>query len=354
MSILKVAESAGVSHTTVSRVINNRPGVSVEVVRRVKEAMDRIGYTPPVVRRGPQARGREGVKTGTAAMLIFGATPTLAMAPVAARVLHALEETLTDEGWGLVLGQVNEAGRLPPAVLAGRVDGLFLYGHPPAKAVADQIRHLPSVWLLSQRSSRGHWGNRVQPDNDAIGRIAAEYLVAQDCRNVAFLHLDRSHLGFGQRADAFAQTATERGVTQTVLPDDRRGDADPADPAWIATQVDRMLAMPDRPDGIFLPRVAPVGVLYRTLRSRGIEPGRDIKVITCDQDSILSALDPQPATIDVCPGMVGRQAAKLLLWQLESGAEPVRTTQMIEPKLVEPDVLLPNMVVTPNALVKPG
>lgn len=348
MSILKVAETAGVSHTTVSRVINNRPGVSTDVARRVRQAMNRIGYTPPAVRRGPQARGREGVKTGTAAMLIFGAKPTLAMAPVAARVLHALENALADQGWGLVLGQVNDTGRLPPAVSSGRVDGLLLWGNPPSAKIAEQLRSFPSVWLLSQRKPRGYWGSRVQPDNEAIGQMAAEYLISKDCRELVFMHLDRSHLGFGLRATSFEQTGLERGVNVTVLADDRPGQKlDANDPDWITEQVDRALALPKRPDGIFLTRVSAAGVLYRVLRSRGIEPGRDITIITCDRDAILSALDPQPATIDVQPDVVGRRAAQLLLWQIQNSQEPIRTNQMVEPQLVEPESFISNQHTDP-------
>lgn len=339
MSIVKVAETAGVSHSTVSRVINNRPGVSNDVARRVRLAMDRIGYTPPAVRRGPQARGREGVKTGTVAMLIFGATPTLAVAPVAARVLHAMQEALAAEGWGLVLGQVGANGKVPPSVSSKHVDGLLLYGQAPPAPIANQLRHLPSVWLLSQRSRRGYWGSRVEPDNDAIGRMSAEYLIGKGCDGLAFIHLDRSHLGFEQRAASFEEVALEHGKHATILMDDRKGARiDTADPAWIETQVDRLLALPKRPNGIVLPRVALAGVLYRVLRSRGIEPGRDMVVMTCDQDPIISALDPQPATIDVQPDVIGSSAAKLLLWQIKEHLQPVKTHQCVEPLLVEPEV----------------
>ncbi len=341
MSILKVAKTAGVSHTTVSRVINNRPGVSPDAAQRVRQAMIRIGYTPPAVRRGRQAKGRENVKTGTVAMVIFGEQPTVPIAPVASFVLHVIESTLADKGWGLILSKVTDANRLPPTLAPGRVDGLLLYGQPPTEKIANQLRDLPSVWLLSQRRSRGYWGSRVQPDNERIGQMAADYLIDHDCRDLVFMHLDRSHLGFGVRANHFAQTALERNVNVTVLDDDRPGiSAKPTDANWMATQVDRALALPNKPTGIYLPRVSAAGLLYKALRARGVEPGRDVRIITTDKDSILSALDPQPATIDVQPYAIGTRAAKLLLWQIQNQHEPVRTTQMVEPILVEPETPL--------------
>ena len=48
MSIVEVARFAGVSKSTVSRVINRSPGVRPEVAKAVLETMDRIGYQPSV------------------------------------------------------------------------------------------------------------------------------------------------------------------------------------------------------------------------------------------------------------------------------------------------------------------
>ncbi|RME30753.1 MAG: LacI family transcriptional regulator, partial [Candidatus Zixiibacteriota bacterium] len=82
MSIVEVAKLAGVSHATVSRVINNRPGVSPECVQLVRRAMQQIGYSPSARGRGASTP----VKVGTVALLMIGADLTLMMAPVAGSV----------------------------------------------------------------------------------------------------------------------------------------------------------------------------------------------------------------------------------------------------------------------------
>ena len=131
------------------------------------------------------------------------------------------------------------------------------------------------------------------------------------------------------------QAAEGLGVSAAVLGDDRKEDnAEPIDAAWIATQVDRLLALPSRPDGLLLPRAAAAGLLYKMLRQQGVEPGRDLKVVTCDRDSVLSALDPIPATIDVRPEVIGERAVEQVLWHIGHRHEPVRADLLVEPCLI--------------------
>ena len=64
MSISKVAKLAGVSSSTVSRVINNHPRVAPETVQSVKKAMKELGYVPSDRRPGPKPSARQRVGTG--------------------------------------------------------------------------------------------------------------------------------------------------------------------------------------------------------------------------------------------------------------------------------------------------
>jgi len=75
----------------------------------------------------------------------------------------------------------------------------------------------PSVWILSQRSARGYWGDRVCPDNEVIGRLAAERLLSRGHRHVAYLYFSATHMGFRSRAEAFAETVEEYGGTCSMI-----------------------------------------------------------------------------------------------------------------------------------------
>jgi len=341
MSIVEVAKLAGVSHATVSRVINRRPEVSSASIRRVEEAMRKLRYVPPAKRRGPKPKS-SGVRTGNIGVLFVSETPTLATSPITAFVLHAIEEEAAAQGFNLVLGQITNAGGLPPSVANGQVDGLLLHGLPPSEDVREQLsRYSACVWLLSQRRQRGYWGDRVSPDNGQIGAMACEYLANRGHERVAAIHCDPTHLGFIARARGFEDAAREAGLFYEIIVD-QANDATPEylsrDGAHFDALVDRLLAIDGpMPTGLFVPRDAMTVRMYRALRQRGIRPGRDIELISCDNIPVLEGLDPKPTTIDVRPGEIGRRAVEQLLWRINKRDAPMNVTSLVEPLLVPGD-----------------
>jgi len=339
---VKVAKLAGVSSATVSRVINNRPDVSSANVQRVRDAMDRLRYVPPANRRGPKPKA-QAKRTGSIALLFVGEQPTLARSPVVGFVLHAIQEELARNGYNLTLGTVTNAGELPLNVTSGRVDGLFMHGSPPPDDVEERLsRYSACVWLLSQRRQRGYWGDRVSPDNDQVGVIAARHLIDRGHQHIAALHNDTDHLGFDARIKGFESEARAAGVPfRTIASDgailtdtDQISRAD----AQLDAVIDQLLAdEAGLPTGLFIPRDPVTIRMYRALRARGIEPGRDIEIVSCDNIPALDALDPRPSTIDVRPGEIGRRAVEQLLWRLNDNGAPMNVTAHIEPRLVPGD-----------------
>ena len=341
MSIVEVAKAAGLSHSTVSRVINNRPGVSPEAAEAVYRAMEAIGYTPPAKRRGRRPQGSPGVSTGNVAILMVGTDAMFTRAPVTAAVFHAAEKALAGLGFNLLVGQVGPEERLPPDVARGRIDGLLLHGYAPSAALRDRLRRHPSVWLLSQRSVQASWGDRVTPDNEMIGRIAGEHLLARGHRRLAFLHVSSTHLGYRARAESFFGVVEEAGSEATLIAD---GSFEPSakhteesQAEGIDALVRRLVEMSPMPTGVFVPRDRLTVYVYRSLRRWGIEPGRDIDVISCDNEPIIEALDPRPATIDVRPELIGQRAVEQLVWRMRHVTEPTRATVTVEPRIVPGD-----------------
>ncbi len=339
MSMVEVAKLAGVSHATVSRVINGRSDVSPASVQRVREAMRELRYVPPAKRRGPKPKA-SGVRTGNIGVLFVSETPTLAASPIAARVLHAIEQEAAAHGFSVMFSQVTSAGSLPQSVVAGRVDGLLMYGPPPSPNVRQKLSRYPAcVWLLSQRRQRGYWGDRVSPDNHKIGEMACRYLIDRGHERIAAVDCDPGHFGFSARTEGFEEAAREAGVFFKTLStgsniEDR---APPSESGRTSFDelVDQLVATPGTmPTGLFVPRDLLTIQMYRALRRRGIQPGRDIEIVSCDNIPALDALDPRPTSIDVRPEEIGRRAVEQLVSRINDRNAPLNVTTMVEPRLV--------------------
>ena len=344
MSIKEVAKIAGVSHTTVSRVINGVAGVSPSSLKRVNNAMRQLNYAPPAIRRGPQPKRRGPVKTGNVGVLMFTNSGVMTAAPFVAVVVRAIEVALMDAGLNMIVAHVDEGGRVPPHVAAGRVDGLLLQGLPPSLEMAEQLRCHPSVWFLSPRARTGYWGDRVGPDNPKVGELAATFLHQQGHEHVAYMNVNSCHIGFEMRGNAFAGRACDLGMKMSVLANQAEQNhriinslSEQADHQGMLEAIGQLVDMADRPTGIFVPRASLMAKVYRMLEQRGIKPGKDIQLITCDHHNLLESLDPIPTTIDIKPQLIGQNAVRQLLWRMKNPHEPITNDIRIEPCLIHPD-----------------
>ena len=156
MSIVEVANTAGVSTATVSRVINGHPSVKPELVKLVQDVMREIGYTPPEVRRGPKRGTRAMIRTGNVGLLVAEVQATdLYGLPVFPSLLHGLQAALAEENLNLVLLSLKPDGGLPDFATQN-LDGLFVVeGLERVESLDDLPRRLPAVWLMrGQREER--------------------------------------------------------------------------------------------------------------------------------------------------------------------------------------------------------
>ena len=65
MSIVEIANIAGVSKSTVSRVLNGTAFVDPAKEKQVRRVIDRLGYCPPAVKRGPRLGSRRAPRAQT-------------------------------------------------------------------------------------------------------------------------------------------------------------------------------------------------------------------------------------------------------------------------------------------------
>jgi LacI family transcriptional regulator len=100
--------------------------------------------------------------------------------------------------------------------------------------------------------------------------------------------------------------------------------------------VDRLLALSPRPTGLFAWADMLTAALYPCLHRRGLQPGREISVVSCNNEwPLLFGLWPRPAVVDIQGAKVGRRAVEQLLWRIPNRREP-RAVLLLEPALKAP------------------
>lgn len=339
MSIVEVARAAGVTHGTVSRVINGRGGVSEATAERVRAAMARLGYRPkpPGARRGKTARPH-GLRSGTVCLLLVGAPTSVLQRPGISSLVGTLEAELRRRGLAMLLAQASSLREPPACISRHKVDGLMLIGEA-TDVLPGTERQLPAVWLLSTHTRANRWADQLLPDNEQIGVLAAEHLLKRGHRHVAFYNEQPEHPGFRARGEAFAAAARDRGAQCTCCVAAER----PGEPLWgfgrsdaTASLVEQLVAGAARPTAAFVPTDEQAMRLYPALARRGLTPGADLLVVSCDnQDAWLRQLDPRPASIDLNFDLLGNRAVEQLLWRIGNPGQTPGTRILIPPRLLE-------------------
>ena len=327
-----VAAKAGVSYSTVSRVINGNVSPKSETARRVFLAMREIGYKPPPPeqRRGPRA-SRKSAQPATVAALLLGLTPRSMESMPGGRVIHAAERRLAEKGMNLVLSSCSDMEEIPSLVHQPGVSGLLLFsnGAYPSPLVAESLARLPSVWLFTHEVG---WGDHVRPNNELIGQLAAGYFVAHGCMTVAFVNLFHGRSALRRRALHLADAMQQKGGKVRLITDD-----------WEFSEsenrmdalVEEFASLSPRPEGIFAATDNQLPLLYAALRHRGIEPGVDVRILGCDnQPYALNMVRPRPDTIDIGAEQMGRRSVDQLLWRMQNSDEADGCTVLVRPRLI--------------------
>jgi LacI family transcriptional regulator len=190
-----VAETAGVSLKTVSRVINEEPSVSRATAERVTRAIAELGF-----RRNDLARSlRQGSTSATLGLVIEDVAN-----PFYSAIAQAVENAAHERGFMLITVSCEEDVQrehdLVLALLRRRVDALLLVPAGPERDhgwLEAELAATPVVFL--DRPPRGLEADAVLLDNAGGARTAVEHLLQRGHQRIAFI---------GDPADLF--TASER------------------------------------------------------------------------------------------------------------------------------------------------
>jgi LacI family transcriptional regulator len=339
ISIIDVAQMAGVSKSTVSRVINQVPGVNAEVVRNVQAAMERLGYHPSARRRGPKTISRKGIRTGNILLLVLGyKVADLYRMPVFPALLQGVEAAVREAGLYLVLAAYHPDESLPAALGGNQVDGALLFQpsaglQPAPSAIKSRFERLPTVGLMRGFDEPWPRMDRVLYNNSSVGPLAARHLLNRGHTKVAYMNIERDHPAFVERQRTFSNAMREAGGTVSEHICARPRDQIFSDTQEFETLVKSMGA--NQVTGLFVPSDAQLVPLYNALERAGIQPNKNLEIVSCDnQPQVLNRLSSKPATIDINLEMVGRVGVQWLLWRLGHVDQVNRITLYVEPYIV--------------------
>jgi LacI family transcriptional regulator len=203
VTIYQVAAHAGVSITTVSRVMRDSGPVAADTRDRVLEAIDALRFVPSRLGRGLAERRH------AANGIVF---PDLS-GPYYAEVVFGYEEVAAELGRSVLILSTHgrEAVRSKVLDLASRVDGLVIFGRTVRDDVVDEVVSMGVPVVLLARPAVAAV-DTISTENMASARRLAEHLLDHGHRRLAFLGDPASSPDVAGRWEGVSGALALRGV----------------------------------------------------------------------------------------------------------------------------------------------
>jgi LacI family transcriptional regulator len=313
-TIRDVAEAAGVSVGTVSKVLNGGGQLRDETRAAVRRAVQELRFRP-----NEMARSLSGQRRFT-----VGLVSTDRHGRFSIPVLEGIEDALDAARISAFL--CNTAG--DPArerehvrsLLARRVDGIIVTGqrsHPRPRLDVDG-ESVPILYAFSRVDSAE--APCLLPDDEGGGRLAAEHLIRSGRVRIAHVTGPARTEAVRHRLAGLRAALESRGLD---LPPDRVLTGSWSE-AWGHEAVARLAAAHRTIDAIFCGSDQIARGVVDALRERGVRVPDDIAVVGFDNwEIIATATRPALTTIDMNLPALGRQAGLDLLAMIEGGPPPV-------------------------------
>jgi DNA-binding LacI/PurR family transcriptional regulator len=330
-TIRDVATHAGVSHQTVSRVINREPSVRPETRSRVLETIEELNYVP-----NPMARGLIANRTHC-----IGMVTTDVSDHSFAEAVAGAEKEARRLGYFLMVasveeGAVEDGGQYLRLLVERRIEGLIVArAHDAAEHVA-QAREggIPIVTI----GPRVDGDVAVDVDNVAAARDAAAHLLAAGHRSIAMIAGPADWHAVQNRIRGFRETCVEWGVEPRDELIEHSLDWAPMSGQAAAA---RLLGRGAEFTALFAHSDLLALGAMRELRAHGLEVPRDVSVVGFDDINVAAFTDPPLTTIRQPMEAVGALAASLVIGQVVERRTPQRRTQLLPGTLIARESVVP-------------
>jgi len=324
VTISDVAREAGVAQMTVSRVVNGGNYVSAGVQKRVREAIEKLGYQPNEAAR---------ILKGQKARLIGLIIPTLADT-FFSTCANAIQEVATRYGYMTLIQTSLSRTEVETSeidmMVSRNVAGLILIPmeqKASARLAEVQASGVPIVTL--DRVIKGLNANEVLVENTLGAEEAVRHLIGHGHKHIACLGYDTELLSIQERIQGYTNAMKEAGLHPQVW----KVESSKSIPALLQ----RKLEGPNVPTALFtLNNVTTIQTLH-TLQTMGIKLPKDIALAGFDDLELASLLTVPITVVRQSAHELGRSGAKLLFEMIRSGIPP---KEMPKTRLILPTELV--------------
>jgi LacI family transcriptional regulator len=314
IDIYKIADQAGVSKSTVSRVINNKAGVKDSTRKKVNRVIKDLNYKP-----NSSAKGLASKKTNTVGLVVSDITD-----PLFAKIVKGAERKAMEANYNMMLANshwvVEEELKCIQMFEEGRVDGILMISGGSEVRLDNYLNNLASNKLqivVVDRKIENQRIPKLNSDNLDAGYRATKYLLDLGHKKIAHIKGEdvASSAASKDRVAGYKKALAEAGIKdQIIYPGyfDRQK-------AEEATH--KLLQEQPGVTAIFYSSdIMAVGGL-KAIKKEGLKVPADISIIGIDGIEVAALMDPPITTLAQPAYEMGYQGMEKLIRKLEAESE---------------------------------
>lgn len=305
LTLEQIGKRAGVSRSTVSRVLNDHPDVRAEVRARVEAVIEATGYQP-----NPAARALVSRKSGLIGLVMLTDPDELFGDPYYSALVTGIRQGCAEQGLIFAIfpvqGPDDQSDALAPQFAQGFVDGLIVTAGPGRDELISALRDRGKRMVVVGHPADEAGLQRIDVENRAGSRAAVEHLLDHGYQRVGFVGPTMRFLFGVERLEGYrdALESSGRPFDEDLI---RLEEPTPDGGARATTAL-----LHEQPDAIFVATDPMARGAYRAVAAQGLQIPRDVAVVGFDGLARGVVLDPPLTTVVQPVEEVGRTAVGLL------------------------------------------
>ena len=324
-TIRDVAQRAGVSTATVSRVLAGIGNPRAETAGAVMAAVEALDYRPSAVARSLRMR-----RTNT-----FGLIVTDIQTPFFPELIKAADDAAHSLGYSILLGSAafdeHRAVHYLDLMADRRVDGMIVASSQVSDESWRWLAASPVPVVVVNAEPANVPITVITSDNRAGMRMAAEHLIGLGHRKMAYVRCYEGITADQPRIEGFREACREAGIAAADVVE-LRGDAlfEGGERA-----VGQLLAQGTNATAIACHNdITAIGAM-RALRSANRRVPQDISIVGCDDIAAAAWVVPSLTTVAQQKAEMGRMAVERLLAMLDGGDDDIAPETIRVPMVLQ-------------------
>lgn len=329
-TIKDIAEAAGVSAATVSKVINNKQYVSPATREKVLKVMKKLNYAPNF---SAANLARKSSKMVLYADKFYKGLPY--ENPHMFDIICGVSHELSRKGYRLSLLNLDVGDKKPEeimeqAVLSRVADGIILNGIFASPQVEKMMLRQDYPHMCVGEPGFDTIMSWIDTNHMLSGNMAVEHLLNRGCRKLAFVGGQRQDKIFMQRLHGVKSAMVKSGypIGEEDVLYNRPAIND------VFRSVLSLLQRPNRPDGIICANSLMTVGTIQAINELKLSVPNEVALVAFDDHPFTPMLRPRPTIIDIDLFSLGVQAGNFLLKRIRDPAMLIQTYTAL-PRLIK-------------------